>query len=258
MNKIEWNKYFDHIFALSLVNNTDRRADAIEDWERLGLLDCGIFEWKLTVDNPLYNYIWTNPYLPAPKWWLGIKNALNCTLGHYEIMLQSLALGYKKVLILEDDARFHKDVNVVKRVLDAVPEYDICLLDKFTPMPKDLLNDALANHRVNDEFISFDTVRLWSCACYGVSEKAMKSILEQQTKNWCPADDVTNIVDNWGKRYKTDGLTRVAAVTNIAVQDQHYKRYKSQQEYDIDVFIYQGVADKSDYNVKNVEPPKFD
>lgn len=64
---INWNNYFDHIFALSLANNTERRKDAIEDWQRLGILDSDIFEWKITVNNPFYKYIWSNPNLYAEK-----------------------------------------------------------------------------------------------------------------------------------------------------------------------------------------------
>lgn len=245
------------IFLL-LANNTERRKDAIEDWQRLGILDSDIFEWKITVNNPFYKYIWSNPNLPAEKWWLNITNALNCTLDHYEIMLQSLALGYKKVLILEDDARFLKDISKIEYILNFMPnDYDICLLDKFSPMPKNLYINAIKNHKINDEFFCYDTVKLWSCACYALSEKAMQSITYQQNNKWQPADSVTNIVDNFGKPIKRDGLVRLAPITNIAVQDQHYKNYKTQQEYNIDCIIYENIADKSLYNVKIVNPPVF-
>lgn len=257
---LDWSEYFDRIYGLSLADNIERRKEAVDDWKRLGITDNtyfeNIFEWKITVRNPFYKYIWTNPSLPAEKWWLNLDNALNCTMGHYEIMKQALALGYKRILILEDDCRFHNNPNVVLSNLNNLPEYDICLFDLFSPMPRDLYNRALTEDRVNSRFFSFSNVKLWSCACYALSEKAMRSITEELERHWIPADSVTNRVDNFGRPLKEDDLIRIAAVENSAVQDFKGKTYNTISDYAMDLRIYDGIADRTLYNVKAVNPEK--
>lgn len=258
MKKIDWSKYFDRIFCLSLADNMERRNDCMRDWERLGIFGSGIFEWKITVNNPFYGYIWTNPNLPAMKWWLNLTGALNCTLGHYEIMMQSLAMGYERVLILEDDVRFLKDESKVAEILENMPEYDICLLDKFVPaidVSKKLLFEAMKKDKVNNMFFSFDKCKLLSCACYALSRKAMQILTYEENVMWVPADDLTNVMDNYGNVFKKDGLTRVASACNIAIQDRSYKTYTSETEYYNDIFTYEGVIDESMYNVRPLENP---
>lgn len=241
--------HFDKIYCLSLADNLERRKQALPDFGRIGLLESN-FIWKLTVRNPFYKYIWSNPSFRCEKWWINNDTALNCTLGHYEIMKEALALGYSNILILEDDCRFHNDRDFVWSVFDNTPEnYDICLYDKFIPVGKGAYLNAIKTMRVNDMFFDFSCVKLWSCACYAVSRKAMETIVAKQERFFQPADHVINRVDNNGNVVDNDGLVRVAAIKNAAVQDFYGKKYPSEQARNLDRTIYQNIVDRNEYNV---------
>jgi len=249
----DFEKKFDRIYCLSLSDNIERRKQAVPDFERIGIMNPN-FEWKLTVRNPFYKYIWNNPGFRIESWWKDNETALNCTMGHYEIMKESLALGYDHVLILEDDCRFHKSDSFVWDVFENTPEdYDICLYDKFVPISHVQVLNAMKYRRVNHMFFDFSSVKLWSCACYALSRKAMESIVAEQERFFQPADHVINRVDNSGKVLKDDGLVRVAAIKNAAVQEFFGKKYSSEQAMKLDNFIYTDIVERDEYNVATVK-----
>ena len=246
---INWSKHFDAIYCLSLADNKEKRQLASEDFDRVGILDSGVFRWKITVKNPFYKYIWSNPVLPAERWWLNIEGALNCTMGHYEIMKEALVMGYKHILIIEDDVRFLNDLDLLSSIVDNIPDYDILMLDKTVPVNKPLFFNARDNCKVNDLFFDFSTCKLLSCGCYGLSVKGMEYITKLEEMMWMPADSATNKVDNDGRVMRNDDLKRIASIPNAAVQDFHKKFYLDERHRDIDRIIYTGVADLRRYNV---------
>ena len=250
MDSSIWKNNFDAIYCLSLADNKERREDCVSDFTRVGIMDSGIFHWKITVRNEFYKYIWTNPNLRAEPGWFNNTTALNCTMGHYEIIKECLAMGYEHVLILEDDCRFHKDSSVIETYLNNIPDYDICLFDKFIPIDKTPFNVAKETKRVNDYYFDFDTVKLWSCGCYALSRKGMDMLVKFQEYIYRPADHSINKVDNLGRVLTRDDLKRVASIENLAVQEMFGKKYASEQARLLDQKIYDGIADRKNYNVK--------
>ena len=61
------------------------------------------------------------------------------------------------------------------------------------------------------------------------------------------------MVDNSGKVLKNDGLVRVAAIKNAAVQEFFGKKYGSEQAMKLDNFIYTDIAERDEYNVATVK-----
>ena len=238
---IVWDEHFDAVFVLSLADYIERRNLMREELHRVGIEASGILHWKITVRNAFYSYIWRNPSFPSPRWWLNREPNLNCTMGHYEIMKESLARGFRRILILEDDVRFLRDTAAIAEILDDLPEgWDIAMLDYNIPEAKTSYNEALRSSRVNGHYFRFDTVRLWSTGCYALSAKAMRHITQEQERNYRPADEIYN------RMSEDDGLLRVAAIRNIAVQDM---RLKGEQMNDIDRHLYDGIAELKDYNL---------
>lgn len=249
MGKFDFEKNFDRVYCLSLADNKERREYAVLDFDRVGVIGSN-FEWKITVRNPLYRYIWDNPSFNIESWWKNNNPILNCALGHYEIMKESLVMGYEYVLILEDDCRFHKDVGFVWSVFENTPnDYDICLYDKFIPVSHKPYMNAIESMRVNQMFFDFSKVKLWSTACYALSRKAMESIVSEQERFFQPPDHVTNCVDNNGNVLKNDNLHRYSAIKNAAVQEFYGKKYDSLDALYLDRYIYEGIVDRSEYNV---------
>lgn len=242
---MDWSKYFDKIYCLSLVNNVERRQDMEKEFQRVGIdTNSGYFKWKITVDNPFYKYIWTNPSLPTEKWWLGIKGALNCTMGHYEIMMEAQALGYERILIVEDDARFLNDVSEIERYLENLPEYDICLLDFYPRSPNDKQNFGKykETHKINELFIDYSQIYVLSCGCYALSKYGYTSLLNLQNTKYMPADHYIN-----NTRDSIRDLKRVCPEKNISIQDMSYKPNRQP----IDYHLYDGITDTKNYNLRD-------
>lgn len=240
----DWSAHFDAVFCLSLADNISRRNLMHWELKRVGILDSGIFHWKITVKNEFYKFIWSNPGFPWEDWWRHMSVALNCTMGHYEIMKESLARGFRQVLIIEDDVRFLKDTNEIDNLLNTLPDYDICLFEKNTPWSKDAFHEAVQNNRVNDAYIDFSGVNFGGTGCLALSTKAMETITKAQERLFQPADFPVNRVDHSGNVTNDDGLRRVASIRNMAVQDMRLK-YDGMSE--IDKTIYVGIADLNDY-----------
>ena len=208
--------------------------------QRVGILDSGIFHWKVTVRNEFYKYIWNNPSFNTPDWWRDLSGNMNCTMGHYEIMKECIAIGYDRVLIIEDDVRFLKDMRMGMLILNNIPQADIIMFDKnVADRPREQLMAAAINGKVNDFYFSFDTVSLGSTGCYSLSKKAMQNITTMQEREFMPADFPINKVNE-------DGLVRVASTMNLAIQDMMLKGDKMN---DIDRHLYDGIATLEDYNL---------
>lgn len=238
---IAWDEHFDAVFCLSLADYIERRNLMHQELHRVGIEESGILHWKITVRNAFYPYIWRNPSFPSPRWWLNREANLNCTMGHYEIMKESLARGFRRILILEDDVRFLKNTTAIDETLANLPEgWDIAMLDYNIPVAKTSYNEALRTSRVNAHYFRFDSVWLWSTGCYALSTKAMRQLTREQERNYRPADEIYN------RMGEEDGLRRVAAIRNIAVQDM---RLKGEQMNDIDRHLYDGIAELKDYNL---------
>ena len=244
---IEWSKYFDRIICLSLADNIDKRNDAYADFKRVGIIDSGIFEWKITVKNHFYSLIWSNPSFRTEKFWNDGKHYgnLNCTLGHYEIYLYIKALDYQRVLILEDDCRFLKDINEIEKILDNLPDYDICLFDKYLCADPLLMNNAIENNKINDDYFDYSSCKLWSTACYAINRKFIEYAITRQLCIFSPADHITNKVNNEGLELIPFDLKTICSIKNLAVQD--FYEQESEEYYQN---CYRYVTDKQLFNIK--------
>lgn len=236
-----WSK-FDAVYCLSLADYKRRRDDMRLELERVGLTDV---HWKITVKNTFYKYIWDHPDFHTLPWLKGLDWALNCTMGHYEIMKEALAIGYKRVLVMEDDIRFLKDTKQIADILADLPEADIALLDKNMAGDKAPWFIAIGEDRVNDRYIDYSRVNFGSTGCVAYSEKAMRVITERQEGMFIPADFSTNRVDQSGNVINDDGLVRVASIKNLAVQDLRYK----DEMTELDSYIYKDIANLNEYEL---------
>ena len=107
---IDWDKYFDHIYIISKSTNNLRRENLLLELNRVGLNN---FKWHYTFENKLLYIPHTeNYYNPNNKTYKQIKFA------HYSLIKTCYELGYDNILIFEDDIRFLKDINLIKKVLN--------------------------------------------------------------------------------------------------------------------------------------------
>ena len=117
---INWKKYFDHIYTVNFVNNKLRQINLNNELKRVGILDSGIYDTIEFIPSPLINQLCDMS--------LDVSNVMfdsftkykmyNMLINHYFIIKQAYLKGYKKVLVLEDDVRFLKDINYIEKLLD--------------------------------------------------------------------------------------------------------------------------------------------
>ena len=236
---IKWQEKFDAIYCISLADNISRRDDLKKELSRVGILNSNIFHWKITVKNELYKYIWNNPSLKANKWWFHLTGTLNCTLEHYAIYKECLALGYKRVLVLEDDIVFLKNIKEIQKAIDNIPEnYDILKFNSYFSCKEEELQKVINSNKINDYYFDYSSLQQISAACYAVSPKAMLVLTKYQEAFYQPCDTIFNV-----QNPDIDGkLIRVSTIKDICIQNFAYTD---------DLKYEDGDANKNeeDYNV---------
>jgi len=100
------NTYFDKIYYINLDKDKERNFSVLEQFKRWNITNFKRFpavEIKEKPDNYLYrNFIRKHDR----KYLLG---ALGCRQSHIEVIKEAKSLGYKKILILEDDVLITTD-----------------------------------------------------------------------------------------------------------------------------------------------------
>ena len=263
---IKWEKKFDAIYCISLADNISRRDDLKKELSRVGILNLNIFHWKITVKNELYKYIWNNPSLKANKWWFHLTGTLNCTLEHYAVYKECLALGYKRVLILEDDVVFLKDIKEIQKAIDNIPQnYDILKFNSYFSGTEEEIQKVINDNKINDYYFDYSSLQQISAACYAVSSKAMIILSKYQETFYQPSDAILNVQNT-----EIDSkLVRVSTIKDICIQNFTYKddlKYeddevninKNEQDYNIitdtKYSIYTWVFDNILPTVSDIDP----
>lgn len=164
-----WSKYFDHIYCIHGEVCEERRYEIENELRRVGILDSGIFTWMIDYDIPKYSDRYENPRSAAG------------TLGHLRCYCDQLYHHYDRVLILEDDIKFLKDLATIENILSKLPQHDICLFDWFV-----YTNNIGANNhmlelmeagKINEFYCYFTSA--WLLSCYSITQKVAKYLKEQ-------------------------------------------------------------------------------
>lgn len=212
---IDWSRHFDRIWCISYTGFPERRAGAERELKRVGILDSGIFGWQRTVPT-IFNDILFDVTKKRKLNDCLTKGCLSCLFGHYSCMKTSLGLGDRRILILEDDVRFRKDVGEVERGIGRLPsDSDIVLFDWFARIHADDRKnlselERMKSNSVNEVYSRYD--HLWGADCYMMSDRAMEDIVRQIECKFYPIDLYTSYLSD------DHGLNRYFCVDQIAVQ----------------------------------------
>ena len=206
---IDWKKYFDHIYCIHYIPYKERYKTCLDELTRVGIRGSGIFSWKLTWDSPIFNKLY-EVYKSAPS--LG---CMKVGLAHYFAIKEAYELGFKRVLILENDNIFLKDLERMEEILDNLPDSDIILLDKV-PAVTAKYNEAVVNDKINDDFIDIGHKFYVFANCYVLTRKGMEHVLKNQERQ-------LNVSDKYLRFNSTaledPTLKRAAAIKSIAIQN---------------------------------------
>ena len=251
--KIMFKDVFDHIYCLHYLPAKDRLPKIKEELKRVGIDEnADYFSWVYDYPSPILDMVYKNPDM---KMSAALKNisreyVKHVSLKHYEIIKEAYSLGYKRILIMENDIRFHKDIAYISKMLENVPDTDIVMFDKMTSsMPGDSAkynnyvkhlpeNTLYGNMRETGVFFIF-------CSCYALNRKAMLRFIQTQENTLLPPDTPLN--DNT--------LTGSFPVVNVAIQEPHLKTRKceSYSKINLSTSLYNtGMATEADGPSKRV------
>lgn len=209
---IDWSRHFDRAYCFHFVKDAARLPGITEEFRRVGLLDSGIFSFVYTSPDP-----WEKRLVKACPECASRHGArmgfLNLGLATARTFREALALRYRRVLFLEDDIRFLKDIGEIAATLDAIPDgFDIVQLEHFVDA-KQIPDEAAyakacAERGVNDRFFDAGGLTMYSGGCVCLGAPAMAKMLRyMEDVQPHPFDGIMQ-----------SGMTRAAAKRNVAVQ----------------------------------------
>jgi hypothetical protein len=212
-SSIDWSRHFDRAYCFHYANDAARLPGLTEEFRRVGLLDSGIFRWMRTFPNP-----WEKRLIEArPDLWRGGPNKtsvsfLNLGFASMRAMREALADGCKRVLFLEADIRFLKDLSAIKDALDAIPDgFDVVQFDKFDlwSVTPDEYAAKVERQSVNAHYFDARGKNYMSGGCFMATTRGMENILRAM-EEWRPGpmDGYLNM----------NGNTHAVAKRNLAVQ----------------------------------------
>ena len=225
-DNISFDDVFDHIYCLHYLPADDRLPKLREEFKRVGIdEDAGYFSWVYDYPSPLNDLVFKDPKLSMDT---ALKASSReyvkrVSLKHYEIIKEAYSLGYKRILIMEDDVRFHRDMWHVRELLSNIPDSDVVMFDKmvcsaggeglkYRQYVNSLPGDTLyGDMRASGVFFIF-------CSCYSLNRRAMERIIGAQEQRLLPPDTPLN----------DKGLTGSFAIVNLAIQDPKLKTRKNE------------------------------
>lgn len=208
---IDWKKYFDKIICVHYLSYNDRLFFLKQELHRVGITD-DILEFSYTYNTPYVDILHavfknsdaTNCINTA---------AVSCALGHYNAIKIAYENNCKKVLIIEDDIAFLKNIEQIKETLDNVPDdADVVLFDKFIHFDTDTYNKMVKDNSVNKYFTKFNNEDIASACCYMLSRKAQCDFIKIYEKYLMVADICFTQYESSHKYF---------ANNNIAIQNQY-------------------------------------
>ena len=253
VDKIDFASIFDHIYCLHYLPSEARLQKLKDELSCVGIDEnAKYFSWVYDYPTSLLDIVYNDNRvnMSTPLKSSSRSYIKRVSMKHYEIIKEAYSLGYNRILILEDDERFHKDLEYIKKMLANIPNSDIVMFDKMTcsvaleatkykryikTLPADSLYGSM-----NDSGVFFIF-----CSCYSLNRKAMKQIIDTQEQSLQPPDTPLND--------KT--LTGSFALINIAIQDPSMKtrEVESYSKIDLDVSVY-GAEEKTKTNPKPTAP----
>lgn len=227
-----WRQNFEHIYCVSYAPYKERREKLFEELKRVGIIhykeDEGknepFFTMHYTVENPFEQMLLTHPTFKWPSHNKRFnKGALSLALGHYCVMKEAISLGYLRILIIEDDIVFLKDLNKINDIIENTPLSDVIMYDKVVPN-RVAWEEDLSYRKSRDRnyvMLSREDV-VWTTSCYSVDTAAMWHITKCQEESFNVADYYTNAfmpTKNYDMIISpTFNIQRSASVKSIACQ----------------------------------------
>lgn len=176
------NRYFDNIYLLNLHKRTERRVNSEK---KLQFVDIENYEVFSATDGSVIGPIWKefskiNPHFKNSSY-------LGCAISHLSIYQDAVEKRYKKILIIEDDCRIHRNIQeIFNKQASLIPhDWNELLYLGYIPLSDDCsrwdYNIFTENYISSNIFVAKN---LWGLYSYAISENLMKELLEVYDKTF--------------------------------------------------------------------------
>lgn len=197
---------FDKIYILNLRKDKNRR---LHMKKRMEFFDITNYEFFDAIDGSILTPIWETTKIKYP--FFSNPNYLGCALSHLAIYKDAIQNNFERILILEDDVRFnrnlHENSKWIKEAINQEENIDLIHLG-FIPLSDDL--SQWDYNIYNDRFLTnphlFKSKNLWGLFSYSISNFLMNKILEDYNKNF-PMELDRYFVNKIFKTYNCIGIT---------------------------------------------------
>lgn len=215
---------FDRIYCLHYLPLKDRFENVKKEFNRVGIdTSADYFSWVYDYPSPLLDTVYNDKRINMGTVLKSTSREYikRVSMKHYEIIKEAYTLGYERILITEDDIKFHISQGYIDEMFENMPDSDVVMFDKMTSSSVgeaikykkylSMLPEGTLYGSMNDSGVFFIF-----CSCYSLNRKAMERIISLQENMFLPPDTPLND--------KT--LTGSFAITNLAIQDPKTKTRK--------------------------------
>lgn len=175
------NKYFDHVYCLNLPECKDRAEMTIARAQRFGLS----FTFFPAISGKLFSNIHSS-HSSVTKTTITNPNYMACALSHLSIYRHALANGFSKILVIEDDLLFNKNMDALfSESSEEIPEDWKLLYLAWIPLTDDLMywNYSIIDDRFIGERV-FRAKNLWSAMAYGIDSFMMQYLINRYNESF--------------------------------------------------------------------------
>ena len=219
--------FFDHIYCLHNLQGVDRLTTLKNEFRRVGIdEEAPYFSWKYSFPSTILDCLFDDKRLNMSVQLRSTsrKSLKNRAIQHYEVIKEAYGLGYDRILIMEDNIRFHNDLGYIQKMLENLPEADVILFDKMVrsfPGESQKYKEYVKGLDAETLYGNNDNLFFIFASCYVLNRNGMSHIIERQEKELLPPDTPFN----------DTAITTYFAVTNLAIQDPKLMEVKT-ESYD--------------------------
>ena len=190
--KLDWSA-FDFICCIHYLPYADRLEQCKKSLARIGILGLKQFQFEYTVPNKYYEVLLDENKFEDQIDRKRIKpRNLNLQINRLNLFKKMYYLGYDRILLLEDDSLYYKDLSIIAEYINDLPlDYDIVNFDYWF-LDKDefwsLLKDK--SKQINNHFVDSSCVqKMWNMSFVSVNRKGIKYLIDSQEKMFRPMDN---------------------------------------------------------------------
>lgn len=175
------NRYFDHVYCLSLPECKERQEMTIARAQKFGLS----FTFYPAISGKLFGDIHAG-HSDSRTTKITNPNYMACALSHLSIYRHALVNKYSRILVIEDDLLFNKNMaEIFGSAIEEVPDDWKLLYLAWIPLSDDLMywNYSIINDRFIGEHV-FRAKNLWSAMAYGIDSFMMEHLINRYNRSF--------------------------------------------------------------------------